>query len=187
MSLLWRTSKLSATRTHLPYGVWASKVSERTVSSAKFGLATTTKCHSTRPPRRGRLFMMRDGRWIARLPLGASSMEKKIRIANIEECDSLDSQLEMWVRGVLAMRKRRNNTFGTDLFSDQSWDLILLLAIAPSEGSTRSELASASERSNELTQRWLCALIHRNLVLESVELRFRLTPNAREMLRSILS
>lgn len=103
-----------------------------------------------------------------------------------EECETLDAQLRMWVKGILAMRKRRRTSFGDDLFSDQSWDLILLLAIAPAVGMTRSELATACNRSDEMTRRWLGILIERNFVEESVDGRYLLTANAVHLLQSIL-
>ena len=114
-------------------------------------------------------------------------METAIFFPLSGECDNPDSHLSIWVSGILAMRQRRKDTFGADLFSDQSWDLILLLAIASAEGMTRSELASACERSDEMTRRWLGILMERNLTEESVALRYRLTANAREMLRSVMS
>lgn len=114
-------------------------------------------------------------------------MEKAFVFPLRGECDNLDAQLNMWVRGILAMRKRRSASFGADLFSDQSWDLILLLAIAPAAGMTRSELASVCERSDEITRRWLGILIERNFVEEAEDLRCRLTAHTLGLLQSILS
>lgn len=113
-------------------------------------------------------------------------MERAISFPHGGEFSSPDAQLNMWVRGVIAMRKRRKRTFGADLFHDQAWDLILQLAIAPDVGLTLAELSSQTDYSAESSRRWLKILAKRDLVVAPEYLRYRLTSKARDQLRSIL-
>lgn len=114
-------------------------------------------------------------------------MEKTIVLTLPDDCPEAATHLEQWARGVLAFRKRRAEQFGSDIFPGNAWDLLLHLAIAPSAGLTRGELAKRAGCSDEGARLWLKVLVSRGLVEEGLDLRHRLTAVGIEGLNATLS
>lgn len=72
------------------------------------------------------------------------------------------------VEQLLAARRYRNEVFGSGLFSDPAWDIVLTLFLAQlrREALSLSRLAEAISETPAATSRWLDALADRDLVRE---------------------
>lgn len=67
----------------------------------------------------------------------------------------------------LAGRRRRDAMFGSGLFGEPAWDMLLMLFVAREEGRhvTVSDLCREADAPETTTHRWLLALIADGLVL----------------------
>lgn len=67
------------------------------------------------------------------------------------------------IDAILSMRRKRDSLFGSDLFGDQAWDILLILFATSNRGLGLSldTLTSKLSGSPEVTKRWLLVLIER--------------------------
>lgn len=70
------------------------------------------------------------------------------------------------IHSVLLVRRARASVFGTDLFSDPAWDIILELYAAKlgARATLASDLCRATDAPASTTMRWIAVLENRGLV-----------------------
>lgn len=108
------------------------------------------------------------------------------KVADIEERRTNHSY-DGWIELVFRMRDRRNAIFGSDLFGDPAWEILLVLGLdANIAGSSVGAIAEASGISLEATRRWLAILISRGHVECHDQINFQLTEQARAGLPKII-
>jgi hypothetical protein len=97
-----------------------------------------------------------------------------------------DISLEAWADFVMHIRQHRAATFGSDLFGDPAWDIILLLGREiNATGLSLQDISIQLGRSEESSRRWLEILLGRGHLEEPQQHIYRLASRARQGLSEI--
>lgn len=91
-----------------------------------------------------------------------------------------------WLEQAIRIRDRRLALFGSELFADPAWDIILFLARPEnSAGASLDQVTSAIAASRETVRRWLLLLLDRNHVELNSTGIFKLSEASRQALPGI--
>lgn len=115
--------------------------------------------------------------------------KESLEFAGTETLDlaTTEASFDGWISLALRMRDRRKAIFGSDLFQDPAWEIILFLGLdANIDGANLETIAVESGLSAETTRRWLAILADRGHVKRCSSSRFKLSMEARSRLPKII-